>query len=88
MADQPYAPMDSAPHDGTRILLLVTTPEGKLCAVCGHWDSDKDSKRARPYWANDLELKHGKVFSRSCRPIGWQRLSLSPPAGLEVSRVA
>jgi len=80
--------MDSAPHDGTRVLLLVTTPDGKLCPVCGSWDLDKGAKRPKPYWANDLEFKHGRAFSRACKPLGWKRVSLTPPGAIAAQEVA
>lgn len=60
-------PIDTAPKDGSRILLYY----GRGFCVCGSWDSDKLSRNPRPYWAND---HHRTQAARQNPPTHWAPL--------------
>lgn len=68
--------IDSAPRDGTRILLYIPS--------CGSYVSSKvaagrwNARDSRPYFTNDRERMDGVVFTRKNKPTHWMPLPEPP----------
>ncbi len=71
-----WQPIDTAPRDGTRVLLWC---EDGVGAVIGIWYAFK-SNLLPPYWATTRGLLHGSAHDREYQPTHWQPL---PPAPSE-----
>lgn len=69
----PWLPIESAPKDGTHLLLHF---DG-IGPIRGRWDNDRFAKRPRPYWTCDAERWMGKIDIRSKQPNLW--MPLPPP---------
>lgn len=70
-----WQPIETAPKDGTRIMLFCS---GKYGAVFGHWNKDQYSKKPRPYWTNDKEQLWGVYDTRANQPTHWKPLPKPP----------
>ncbi len=68
-----WQPIETAPRDGTRILLFVC---GRI--ICGAWRDDKYAKRPRPYWGHDLEAYTGTRNMKNNPPTYWMPLPAVP----------
>lgn len=58
--------MDTAPKDGTKILLHIRPH----LYVVGWWSDDKYSRKPRPLWETS-DYMYGKTVSRMCPPLHW-----------------
>lgn len=75
-----WQPIDTAPKDGTAVLVYPGTWDGRSAAIA-KWESDKYAKKPRPYWRRDDDM--GRVtFSRERPPTHWMPLPLPPDKGL------
>lgn len=72
-----WQPIETAPKDGTRILLFV----GGSMIVVGQWDSDRNAAKPKPYWDNDLRYVFGKTHARSVPITHWMPLPKPPSKG-------
>ena len=68
-----WMPIDSAPKDGTKILLLRETGP-----VVGLWKEDKYSNKPKPYWDHDKVRLFGIHNARNFPPTHWQPLPPPP----------
>ena len=75
-----WQPIDTAPKDGTSVLVYPPTWNGRSAAIA-KWESDKYAKKPRPFWRRDDDM--GRVtISRERSPTHWMPLPLSPDKGL------
>lgn len=73
-----WLPIETAPMDGTSVLVYPPTWGGKTCSVASY-NTDKYAKKPRPYWDRDDSM--GRVScSRECPPTHWQPLPPPPAA--------
>ena len=70
-----WQPIESAPKDGTKILLYY---QDRSRVVCGHWYWDGYAKKPRPYWTSDNEQLWGRYFHRETSPTHWMPLPEPP----------
>lgn len=77
-----WRPIETAPKDGTRILLYYPASNdlGYDRTVAGRWDIDRFSSRPKPYWTNDLERMLGVRVLRAFPPSHWMPLPAAPAA--------
>lgn len=69
-----WQPIESAPKDGTYIIVWPPTYEG--VASCAKWDEQKHHKKPKPHWRR-LDATH--VWqSRIRTPTHWQPLPEPP----------
>ena len=71
-----WLPIETAPKDGTCVLLWVRG----YCEV-GQWDNDKYAKRPKPFWNADGPW--GRIGMRAIPPTHWMPIP-DPPMGVEV----
>lgn len=75
-----WQPIDTAPKDGTAVLVYPGTWSGRSASIA-KWESDKYAKKPRPYWSRDDDF--GRVtFSREHPPTHWMPLPPPPDKGL------
>lgn len=73
-----WQPIESAPKDGTRILLGYSTHIFTgVWAVCGEWDDERYTKLRRGYWKHEMHFA-GVLAMRSNPPTHWQPLPEPP----------
>lgn len=69
-----WQPIETAPKDGTRILLLYPNDVYQGIITVGQWYADKYSRRTpKPYWNSDLQLE-GVRWHQEYSPIAWMPL--------------
>lgn len=71
--------IDSAPRDGSRILLYRPTARYGFNVVFGTYDDNRFAKKPRPYWKHDWENIGGVAESRENQPTHWAPIP-PPPA--------
>lgn len=69
-----WKPIETAPKDGTRILLFQ---RGKV--VCGSWDEQPLNSKPKPFWSHDRIRVFGVTDARENPPTHWMPLP-PPPA--------
>lgn len=74
-AEREWRPMETAPKDGTRILLLYRG--GRI--ACGEWDEDSHRKSPKPFFTSDIEFLFSRTSLRKLPPLGWQPLPPTKP---------
>lgn len=72
-----WQPIETAPKDGTRVLLFINRTYGEKF-ILGHWDDNKYSKNPRPYWTNDSQSAYGIVVTRENQPTHWIKIPEPP----------
>lgn len=71
-----WKPIETAPMDGTTVLLYPATWNGYGCSM-GYWDEDEYAKKPNPYWRRHDDM--GRVSnSRSTPPTHWMPLPEPP----------
>ena len=70
-----WLPIETAPKDGTSILVWPPTWTGKAASIA-KWDEDRYSKNPRPYWLRD-DAFNRVTISREKPPTHW--MPLPPP---------
>lgn len=76
-----WRPIETAPKDGTHVLVWPPTWNG--LSSCARWDADEYAKRPRPLWRRNDDL--GRVLvSRGTAPTHWMPLPAPPtPAAVQ-----
>lgn len=69
-----WLPIESAPRDGSDVLLWLPASGG---ALRGCWDDDRYAKKPRPFWTNDCDRLWGRTHTREHQPTHW--MPLPPP---------
>ena len=80
-----WQPIETAPKDGTRVLLFFpvfgTAPRQEF----GCWDQQPYHKKPNPYWSGDCERTYGGLWYRSNPPTHWMPPPAPPlPSNVEV----
>lgn len=75
-----WYPIETAPKDGTRVLLFYPKcgEYGQDNVIFGEFDSDKYAKNPRPFWSNDRRGLYGTLQTRAQQPTHWMPLP-GPP---------
>jgi hypothetical protein len=68
-----WQPMESAPRDGTRVLIERPTPGGGTQVDIAKYDDDRCVKKPKPYWAWDRGF-FGKRTMQDLQPLRWMPL--------------
>lgn len=84
-----WKPIDTAPKDGTRVLLFYPVFKHQVqFRVVGHWSLDSHASRPKPYWSPDNAVLYGLIAVRMFKPTHWCHLPkpsksmiLQPPVG-------
>ena len=63
-----WQPIETAPKDGTRILIVNPAENDSVCIAW--WDDDRYAKNPRPYWTSDSYT--GRRAERASQPTLWQ----------------
>ena len=71
-----WQPIESAPKDGTEILVWSKIGGGKHKFAT--WESDKYAKNPRPYWRMGNQNLDGVMPQRIYQPLFWMPLPLPP----------
>ena len=66
-----WQPIETAPRDGTRVLLFRQSHITGAQIVFGRWNDDRFRPRPRPYWTHDLERVWGVTEAREAQPTHW-----------------
>ena len=74
-----WQPIETAPKDGTRVLLYRPGGWPSARVTVGNYSDERYHTRPRPYWTHDLERMEGKVATRHRQPTHWMPLP-APPA--------
>lgn len=72
--------IETAPKDGTRILLYRPTAGEWGQFVFGKYENDEYAKRPKPYFKSDLERLFGVRHDRENQPTHWKPLPDPPKA--------
>jgi hypothetical protein len=70
-----WQPIETAPRDGTRVLVWMPKAAEPFIAS---WDTQKYHKRPQPYWRSTMNL--GVSWDRMRQPTHWQPLPPPPDA--------
>ncbi len=71
-----WQPIETAPKDGTRVLVYPPTWPSKTCSIA-HYNDDACARKRLPYWKRDDDLGQ-KTRSRSNPPTHWIPLPAAP----------
>lgn len=74
-----WKPIETAPQDGTRILVWSTIYGGKV--VVARYDDDRFSRKPRPYWR--IDAAYAINDSRRNQPTHWMELPKPPGSEIE-----
>ena len=73
-----WQPIDTAPKDGSKILLYRPSCAYPWAAVdVGKWDEDAYAKKPRPFWRS-MFAAIGITQMRDWQPTHWQPLPSAP----------
>ena len=77
-----WMPIETAPKDGTRILLYFPPqhPSWTRTIEGGFYEKDRFAKKPRPYWTGDGERVYGVLHYRTNQPTHYQPIP-APPQG-------
>lgn len=67
-----WQPIESAPKDGTRILLYYPIFGRNPHQEFGKWELQKHNNKPAPYWSGDGERLYGVQWYRSFKPTHWR----------------
>lgn len=73
-----WQPIETAPKDGTRVLLYRESRFEWTRIIVGQWDTERFANKPRPYWTHDLERLTGKTEARATTVTHWQPLPEPP----------
>ena len=73
-----WHPIETAPKDGTRVLLYRPGGWASTRVVVGSYSDERYHPRPRPYWTHDLERVEGKAITRQNQPTRWMPLPEPP----------
>lgn len=75
-----WRPIETAPRDGTRILLYRPTAGEWGQFVFGKYENDEYAKKPKPHFRTDLERLWGVRSDRESQPTHWMPLPEPPKA--------
>jgi hypothetical protein len=78
MTSLKWMPIESAPRDGSMILVYPPTWYDRHCSMA-KWDDDRYAKRPRPYWKRADDLLRTTI-SRDAKTTHWMPLPEPPEA--------
>lgn len=70
-----WQPIETAPKDGTCILVFPAIFSGQTVAIAS-WDRDEHSRKPRPFWRHDSFA--GVSMSRANQPTHWMSMPEPP----------
>lgn len=70
-----WQPIETAPKDGTVVLVYPGVWSNRTCSVA-RWDDDRSAKRPRPYWSRDDTSS--VTTCRNVPPTHWMPLPAPP----------
>jgi hypothetical protein len=70
-----WQPIETAPRDGTSVLVYPPLWNGRSCSVA-HYDNDE---HAKPFWKRDDDMGRS-TFSRAVPPTHWMPIPTPPNA--------
>ena len=70
--------IETAPKDGTVILLYRESFLDWARIVTGEWDTDKYASKPKPRWTHHRENLTGAIEGRRYQPTKWQPLPEPP----------
>lgn len=73
-----WQPIETAPKDGTAILVYPAT-WGSQSASIATWNDDRQSKKPRPFWSRQDSISI--TLSRDKPPTHWMPLPAPPETG-------
>lgn len=78
-----WLPIETAPKDGTRVMLYYPkrNEHEHPKIVFGRWDINRYAKHPNPYWTNDQETLWGIRQLRAAPPTFWMPSPEAPNAG-------
>lgn len=76
-----WRPIESAPKDGTRVMLCRPRAGNDVRIVFGSWDADPYAQKPRPFWSDDQDRIWGRDHQRKMVPTHWQPLPAPPQKG-------
>jgi len=71
-----WQPIETAPKDGSSILVYPPTWGSKACSIAS-FEDDKYANKPRPYWRRDDDLGRSTI-SRGIPPTHWMPLPEPP----------
>lgn len=74
-----WQPIDTAPQDGTRVLVVYSTKIGPRVEI-GQWTDERHHSRPQPHWTSGLAQIWGVVVARKNPPTHWMPLPSPPQA--------
>lgn len=74
--------IETAPEDGTYIILFRPTAAAWMRVDVGYWDDQRFHKRPKPFWRSTMAP--GQDLSRAYPPTHWQPLPEPPPEGAQL----
>jgi len=74
-----WQPINTAPQDGSRILLYWPTLFNQPHVACGTWQTQRYHVHPRPFWQSDY--RWGIERLRDCPPTYWMPLPEPPQEG-------
>jgi hypothetical protein len=75
-----WQPIETAPKDGTRVILFRPTARSWAQIITGKFNLDIYASKMRPYWDTDIAILEGKSATRSNAPTHWMPLPEPPCA--------
>lgn len=78
-----WQPIETAPKDGTRILLYypARTLFSSATTVFGRWEAEVHAKKPRPYWSSDISFI-GITAHRESPPTHWMHKPAAPETAI------
>ena len=75
-----WQPIETAPKDGSRILLFFPVFGNSQRQEFWNWEAQKYNKNPNPYRSGDRECVYGVMWYRDCPPTHWMPLHEAPNA--------
>lgn len=73
-----WHPIETAPKDGTRVLLFWPLFGNNEHQEFGCWDTQPHNNKPKPFWSGDMERVYGIGWYRKYTPTHWM-LPLKAP---------
>jgi hypothetical protein len=77
-----WLPIETAPKDGTRVLLYWPMFYQGPYEEFGCWNTERYKIKPRPYWSGDQEPVYGVRMYRNTQPTHW--MPRPPPPNTEL----
>lgn len=73
---QKWRLIDTAPKDGSRILVFSPAPSPGYRQHVAWWNDDRYNRKPRPFW--EFETTMGIAWTRTAQPTHWRPLPEEP----------